>query len=113
MQNIDLDFKSDASLSASRLTMEQRKNFYLFFKEIINNAAKYSDAKKVSVSILQKDHHIEINISDDGKGFDTAKEYNANGMYTLKKRAADLQGDFKIRSAIQQGTTITLKFKIT
>ena len=35
-------FKSDASLSTAKLTMEQRKNFYLFFKEVINNAAKYS-----------------------------------------------------------------------
>ena len=73
MQKIlKLDFKTDPSLSASKLTMEQRKNFYLFFKEAINNAAKYSDAKKVSVCIAQKDHHVEMNIRDNGKGFDTA-----------------------------------------
>ena len=55
-KNIELDFKTDTSLSSSKLTMEQRKNFYLFFKEAINNAAKYADAKKVSVCIAQKDH---------------------------------------------------------
>ena len=57
--------------------MEQRKNFYLFFKEAINNAAKYSDAEKVSVCISQKDHHVEMNISDNGKGFDTTKIFMA------------------------------------
>ena len=112
-KNIELDFKSDASLSASRLTMEQRKNFYLFFKEVINNAAKYSDAKKVSVCISQKDHYVEMNISDDGKGFDTTKIFNGNGMNTLKKRAAELNGDFKIASHINEGTAVQLKFKIT
>ena len=52
-KNIELDFKSDESLSASRLTMEQRKNFYLFFKEVINNAAKYAEAEKY-LSVLPK-----------------------------------------------------------
>ena len=85
--------------TAFKLTMEQRKNFYLFFKEAINNAAKYSDAKKVSVCIAQKDHHVEMNISDDGKGFDTTKIFSGNGMNTLRKRAAELNADFKIISA--------------
>ena len=112
-KNIELDFKSDASLSASKLTMEQRKNFYLFFKEVINNAAKYADAKKVSVCITQKDHCVEMNIRDNGKGFDTAKIFNGNGMNTLKKRAAELNADYKIVSRINEGTAVQLNFKIT
>ena len=111
-KNIELDFKSDTSLASSKLTMEQRKNFYLFFKEVINNAAKYADAKKVSVCIGQKDHFVELNIRDDGKGFDTNKIFSGNGMNTLKKRAAELNGDFKINSKINEGTSVQLKFKI-
>lgn len=112
-KNIELDFKCDASLGASRLTMQQRKNFYLFFKEVINNAAKYADAKKVAVCIAKKENYIEMNISDDGKGFDTNKIFSGNGMNTLKKRAAELNGDFKITSHINEGTSVQLKFKIT
>jgi signal transduction histidine kinase len=112
-KNIELDFTSDAALSASRLTMEQRKNFYLFFKEVINNAAKYADAEKVSVNIVQKDHAVEMNIRDNGKGFDTTKIFTGNGMNTLKKRAAELKADFKITSLLQEGTGVQLKFKIT
>jgi signal transduction histidine kinase len=112
-KNIELDFTSDAALSASRLTMEQRKNFYLFFKEVINNAAKYADAEKVSVNIVQKDHAVEMNILDNGKGFDTTKVFTGNGMNTLKKRAAELKADFKITSRLQEGTGVQLKFKIT
>ncbi len=112
-KNIELDFTNDASLSTLRLTMGQRKNFYLFFKEVINNAAKYSDAKKVSVCIAQKDHHIEMNIADNGKGFDSARIFNGNGMSTLRKRGTELNADFKISSHINQGTAIQLKFKIT
>ncbi|CAN5520433.1 hypothetical protein BH10BAC3_BH10BAC3_07000 [soil metagenome] len=46
VKNIELDFTNDGTFATSKLTMDQRRNFYLFFKEAINNAAKYSDAKK-------------------------------------------------------------------
>lgn len=111
-KNIALNFTSDASLSASKLTMEQRKNCYLFFKEVINNAAKYSDAQKVSVSISQKDHHIEMSIRDNGKGFDTTSVFSGNGMSSLKKRASELNADFKIMSNLDEGTLVQLRFKI-
>ena len=112
-KNITLDFTTDASLSAVRLTMEQRKNFYLFFKEAINNAAKHSGAKNISVNILNKEFHIEMSIFDDGKGFNTAQQFNGNGMNTLNKRAQELNCNFKITSIIKEGTAIQLKFKIT
>jgi two-component system sensor histidine kinase UhpB len=112
-KNIELDFTSHASLSTVKITMGQRKNLYLFFKEAINNAAKYSEAKKVSVSISQRDRQVEMNIIDDGKGFDTAKIFGGNGMSTLKKRGAELCADFKIQSLLNEGTVVKLKFKIT
>jgi two-component system sensor histidine kinase UhpB len=112
-KNIDLDFKSEASLSSTKLTMERRKNLYLFFKEVINNAVKYSCAKKISVSITQKDNHAEMTIMDNGNGFDTNKIFNGNGMNTLKKRAGELGADFKIASDLNEGTIVRLGFKIT
>jgi two-component system, NarL family, sensor histidine kinase UhpB len=113
VKNIELDFKNDGTFPASKLTMDQRRNFYLFFKEVINNAAKYADAKNVSVCITQKDHHLEMNIFDNGKGFDTDKIFNGNGMHTLKKRATELCADFNITSHIDKGTAVKLKFRIT
>jgi len=112
-KNIELDFSGDASLSCSRLTMGQRKNFYLFFKEAINNAAKYSGAKKRCVCITQKDHQVKMNICDNGNGFDPARVLNGNGMSTLKKRAAELNARFSITSHLKQGTAVQLTFKIT
>jgi two-component system, NarL family, sensor histidine kinase UhpB len=112
-KNITLDFSNGASLSTSRLTMKQRKNLYLFFKEAINNVAKHSAATNVSVSLSQEEHLVEMIIRDNGKGFDTAQTTNGNGMNTLKKRAEELNGDFSIHSGKGEGTVIALKFKIT
>lgn len=112
-KNITLDFASDGSLSASRLTMKQRKNLYLFFKEVINNVAKHSDAKRVSVRIVKKEHQVEMIVSDDGKGFDPGQAFNGNGMGTLKKRVEELNGHYKIQSRLHEGTIVELRFKIT
>ncbi len=112
-KNIALDFTSDATLSASRLSMEQRKHFYLFFKEVINNAAKHAGAEKITVCINQKDHFVEMSIRDNGRGFNTAQQFNGNGMNTLKKRAAELKADFEMTSNLNKGTVVKLKFKIT
>ncbi len=54
-----------------------------------------------------------MNITDNGKGFDTTGAFNGNGMNTFKKRAQELNADFTITSHINEGTTAQLKFKIT
>jgi two-component system, NarL family, sensor histidine kinase UhpB len=112
-KNMVLDFESDESLSDSKLTMKQRKSFYLFFKEAVNNAAKHSGAKRISVCILKKDHHAEMIIRDNGIGFDVNQTFGGNGMSTLKKRAEELNGDFEIQSHLNNGTVVKLRFKIT
>lgn len=111
-QKIQLSFNSDESLNEARLTMRQRKNIYLFFKEAINNAAKYSGAGTIDVNITRKDHHIELSISDDGKGFDLSSTPCGNGLNSLKKRAEELQAKYHIHSQPGIGTTIRLKFRI-
>ncbi|MCC6287812.1 MAG: hypothetical protein IT249_08000, partial [Chitinophagaceae bacterium] len=68
-KHIQLVFNSNAALHDIKLTMKQRKNIYLFFKEALNNAAKHSGAKKITVTVGKKENNIEMNITDDGKGF--------------------------------------------
>jgi two-component system sensor histidine kinase UhpB len=112
-KNIELDFIIDESLNTSALNMEKRKNIYLFFKEVINNAAKYSDAKNVFVSVSQKDHYAELKVTDNGKGFDTSMVSDGNGMNSLKQRASGIPADFYIKSELNLGTSVYLRFKIT
>lgn len=112
-KGIELDFTSDITITHLKLSMDQRKTLYLFFKEAVNNAAKYSNAKRVVVFILQRSRQIEVIIQDDGKGFNISKPLLGNGLSSLKRRAADLSGDCKIQSSPGEGTTISLLFKIT
>ena len=49
--------------------MQTRKNFYLIFKEAINNAAKYAECKNVWIDISLEGKKLVMKIRDDGKGF--------------------------------------------
>ncbi|HTF27789.1 MAG TPA: ATP-binding protein [Flavitalea sp.] len=112
-RNISLDFDSVASVSSARLSMTQRKNLYLFFKEAINNAAKYSNARLVNVLVTKRDHLISMTIIDDGEGFDPGRIVAGNGMASFKRRATELNGTAEINSIPGKGTIVKLEFKIT
>jgi signal transduction histidine kinase len=112
-RNILLNFDSGASVSSVKLSMTQRKNLYLFFKEAVNNAAKYSNATLVNVFLAKRDQLITMNIRDDGQGFDPNETIAGNGMASLRRRATELSGTAEIFSLPGKGTNVTLQFKIT
>jgi two-component sensor histidine kinase len=97
-----------------RLTMEKRRHFYLFFKEAINNLTKYSNCRNAVVSVIYQKGQLTVSISDDGVGFDlnTAKE-GGNGLMTMRQRAKNLRGEFSLKSAPGQGTTVGIRFPVT
>ncbi len=97
-----------------RLTMEKRRHFYLFFKEAINNLTKYSNCRNAIVSVVYQKGQLTVSVSDDGVGFDpnTAKE-GGNGLMTMRQRAKSLRGEFSLKSAPGQGTTVGIRFPVT
>jgi signal transduction histidine kinase len=112
-RNVETIIQNDDAVKNIRLTMVQRKNLYLFFKEVINNIAKHANAKKVMIQIHKKHNFLEMIIEDDGKGFNTIEVFHSNGMNTLKKRAIELNAVYTLSSKINSGTQVKLSFKIT
>jgi signal transduction histidine kinase len=93
--------------------MEERKNFYLFFKEAIHNAFKHADCTVVKVDIDNKEKNINMRIEDNGKGFDVSKNFMGNGLNNMRNRAAEIGGTIKIDCSAGTCTTVCLDFKTT
>jgi signal transduction histidine kinase len=110
-QSIQLHFSSELTLT--QLPTEQRNECYLIFKEAINNAAKYSEAKNVWVSITQNGCQVKLHIQDDGKGFDVDQVKKGNGLKNMKKRTERLSGTWMLKSKPSQGTEIQALFHIS
>jgi signal transduction histidine kinase len=101
---LDVD---EASISVT-LPLEHRKDFYLIFKEAINNIAKYSKAKNAVISMRMRHGKLHLQITDDGIGFNPDTAYSGNGLKNMSARAAQLKGDISILSDVTQGTSIEL-----
>ncbi len=107
-----LHLNFDERLNDVRLNMEERKNFYLIYKEAINNIAKYAGCKSVWIDMTLDQKTVTLTMRDNGNGFDMQNPGVGNGLYNMQKRASILNGDLQVRSAPGGGTTVTLRFKI-
>ncbi len=112
-KDINLYFEITESLQSLKAPVELHKDFYLFFKEAINNAAKYAQAKEVWVKITEQNQEIKLEIRDNGRGFDTQQVRLGNGLQNMQERAQRLKGKFILETKEGQGTSIFLSFPIT
>lgn len=118
-KNISFSFSYDPAVIHINLPMERRKNFYLIFKEAVNNVLKYSGCKKLDVSIQVSHQVVTLLVKDDGQGFDieemkvlAAKSLSGNGLINMKRRAHEMKGECIIGSHPDKGTTVSLKFQL-
>jgi len=109
-KDIEFTFKADETLNNLKLSLEKRRNFYLIFKETLNNLIKYSQANRVQISLLHHANAITLIIRDDGIGFDANKKYNGNGLTNIRKRAKEIDGQLSIEAGEGIGTSIQLIF---
>lgn len=87
-------------------------NIYRIVQESINNTLKYAEASLVNIQLIMAEKNLEINISDNGKGFDIKEVQLGNGLNNIKKRADNLEAIVKIISKLNYGTTILLKIPL-
>ena len=117
-KQITLSFSIDEDFHHKVVDMTQRKNIYLFFKEVIHNIAKHAESTQVSV-VLRKinDNTMLLSITDNGKGFNDKGEdthtrtMGGNGIANLYERARQLRSECSIESRIGIGTTVTLTIR--
>lgn len=107
-RDIELEFKADEAVNDVRIDMEGRRDFFLVFKEAVNNAAKYSKCTLASVEVLVKNNALLLKVIDNGAGFDVTRADSGNGLGNMQKRAASLGGKLHIVSTADSGTTVSL-----
>lgn len=118
-QNIAVRFDLPEDGTAIVVDSNIRREVFLVFKEAVNNIAKHSEASRVGVQLVIDERQIELEIRDDGIGFDTAppsfedayssEGYSGNGIPSMRKRSAEMGGWIDIASASGKGTSVTLR----
>ncbi|GEM_PF-1328690 len=81
-------------------------NVYRIVQEGMNNIIRHADADEATIRIVHGDALVEIVIRDDGNGFDARMEQYGFGLLGMQQRVDLLNGEMRISSAREEGTTI-------
>jgi ligand-binding sensor domain-containing protein/two-component sensor histidine kinase len=95
-----------------KLSMEQRRDVYLIYKEVLNNIHKHAHANNIWIDVSQEQNHLFMQIKDDGKGFNTDHITHRNGLKNLRSRVEKWFGKIKIQSEENKGTTIEIRIPL-
>jgi two-component system nitrate/nitrite sensor histidine kinase NarX len=91
------------------LTPDAQIAFYRIAQEALNNVAKHAQAKHVHVALVCQDTSIQMTITDDGRGFETESIPAGHlGVDIMTERAESAGASIEIRSALGEGTQITV-----
>jgi len=106
---IELDLHVGGSFAAD----ERRDSEVLrIAQEALQNALRHAQADRVVVRLGAADGVLELEVSDDGAGFDPlSPELRSSrlGLSSMEERARRLGGRLEIRSAAGAGTTVRLE----
>jgi CheY-like chemotaxis protein len=86
-------------------------------QELLFNIVKHSGVKSACVSFSCKNSHLNVTVSDQGKGFDSEDLFSNKinkgfGLISIRERVRYIGGQFKIESKPDQGSRFILKLPI-
>jgi signal transduction histidine kinase len=94
----------DPALNDRRLAPELETTVYRLIQEALTNVAKHAGAEQVAVQVDAAHGVVEIEVTDDGRGFDTAQTTGGFGLTGMRERAVLAGGDVTVTS--QPGRTM-------
>src|SRR5262249_47478228 len=115
-KGIGLEFKAPSFATDIPLGANPRRDLLLILKESLTNIVKHSKASQVRIAFTVTPEMLTLTITDNGSGFDLSTVKGAlfsdqkggQGIFSMKKRAAEMAGDLTINSVPGEGTTIRL-----
>lgn len=97
-----------ASLEQVELDEDRQLTVYRLVQESLTNVGKYAQAKQVDISLRSYTNHIEVEIRDDGQGFDAARvRPSTHGLAGMRHRVEAAGGRLTVASKPGAGTRIT------
>jgi signal transduction histidine kinase len=105
-----------AQLSQMVLPAEVRHDLFLVVKEALNNVLRHAQASEVRIRMSESDSTVEIEIEDNGRGFDAGAARvgrRGHGLENMRKRMETLGGGFDLTSKPGLGTKLRLTVTVS
>lgn len=85
---------------------------YHIAMEAFNNIVKHADSKSAAIKFTSKDGTVLMEISDEGKGFDTDLLQIGLGLRNMRERGQMLGSEVVVESKPGEGTHVTVEVKV-
>jgi signal transduction histidine kinase len=105
MFTIDID-----TALARSLPPEQTAQLLQIAREGVSNIVRHAKAKSGRVSLRQRGHKVQLEVSDDGEGFDAGSDKQSGlGLHHIAARVQKLGGRLRVHSNSSQGSRIIVE----
>lgn len=91
---------------------EVSSTIYRIIQEAITNICKYANASNIDLYATTQPTHLQLNINDNGIGFDPNQQTNGYGLQSMRDRTTALNGDFEITTAPGEGCQINVSIPL-
>jgi signal transduction histidine kinase len=110
-KGIKIDFTSNVETSLGK---SLDITIYRIVQEILNNMIRHAKADYINMSIERTDDNLKISMKDNGVGFNAEELKNSKGIgwKNILSRVSMLDGDIKLDSELQKGTTVFVNLKL-
>ena len=108
---LGVTIECDAQLRATRFGDEFEGAAYFFVSEALANTLKHASAERARVRILRTEYELQIEVADDGTGFDV-QAISGTGLRGLADRIEALGGSVEVDSSPSRGTRLTARLPI-
>jgi len=115
----EIRLRLEAPFAVPRLPHEVEAATFIIIQEAVNNARKHSESSEITIYLYEEEGHLVASVRDRGKGFNLdAVEANSSkrnnlGLTNMRERARLIGAEFRIRSAVDAGTTVELRLPLT
>ena len=111
--DVEIKFEEETE---TNLSQDRQATLLRTAQEACRNAIRHGKPSRITVSLQEKNDHLELKIMDDGKGFQEEDilndERSGIGLKSMKERVDIFDGEFRIHSTPGKGTEVYVKIPI-
>ncbi|MGE0599283.1 MAG: GAF domain-containing protein [Dehalococcoidia bacterium] len=95
------------------VSLDIKEALYRIAQESMHNTVKHARATRVDVRLSLQEHLLQLEVSDNGQGFDPSGEFPGHlGLKSMRERARAIGGSLDVESQPGKGTRIVLSVQL-
>jgi len=97
---------------ADEISHQLQLMLFRVIQELVNNIIKHSQAQNAVISFSRKENELQIEVSDDGIGYEGRIDTGNQGLYSISQRLKSIGGNFRFTKKNDRGMQAVAEVKV-